>query len=98
MNSGEICENEISNEQKFFNKEQVDNHLGIMINVNWFQPFERTVHSSSAIYGAICNLLREMRFKQENMLILSLMPGPNELSLHQINHYLALIVNQFLNF
>ena len=48
----------------------------IMINVDWFQPFERTIHSSSAIYGAICNLPRELHFKPENMLILGLMPGP----------------------
>ena len=28
------------------------------------------------------------------MLILSLLPGPNEVSLHKINHYLAPIVNE----
>ena len=98
-NSGEVHdEEEISNEQKFFNEEHADDHLGIMINVDWFQPFERTVHSSGAIYGAICNLPRELRFKPENMLILGLMPGPNEASLQQINHYLAPIVNQFQSF
>lgn len=97
-NGGVYDEVEISNEQKFFNKEHADDHLGIMINVDWFQPFERTVHSSGAIYGAICNLPRELRFKPENMLILGLMPGPNEASLHQINHYLAPIVDQFQSF
>jgi hypothetical protein len=96
--SGEVCDEEISNEQKFFNKEHADDHLGIMINVDWFQPFERTIHSSGVIYGAICNLPRELRFKPENMLILGLMPDPNEASLHQINHYLALIVDQFQSF
>ena len=39
-----------------------------------------------------------MRFKPENMLILGLMPGPNEASLHQINYYLAPIVDQFQSF
>ncbi|GBC39214.2 uncharacterized protein LOC107327733 [Rhizophagus irregularis DAOM 181602=DAOM 197198] len=78
--------------------EHADDHLGIMINVDWFQPFERTIHSSGAIYGAICNIPRELRFKPENMLILGLMPGPNEPSLHQINHYLAPIVDQFQTF
>ena len=81
---GKVCddEEEISDEQKFFNKEHADDNLGIMINVDWFQPFERTVHSSGAIYGAICNLSRELHFKPENMLILGLIPGPNEPSLH----------------
>jgi len=98
-NSGKVFdEEEISNEQKFFNKDHADDHLGIMINVDWFQPFERTIHSSSAIYGAICNLPRETRFKPENMLILGLIPGPNEASLHQINHYLVPIVDQFQSF
>jgi hypothetical protein len=96
-NSGIIVDDE-SDEQRFFNKEHADDHLGIMINVDWFQPFERTIHSSGAIYGAICNLPRELRFKPENMLILGLMPGPNEPSLHQINHYLAPIVDQFQTF
>ena len=31
------------------------------------------------------------------MLILGLMPGPNKASLHQINHYLAPIVDQLLD-
>ncbi|GET58122.1 hypothetical protein GLOIN_2v1776801 [Rhizophagus irregularis DAOM 181602=DAOM 197198] len=97
-NSDGIIVDDESDEQRFFNKEHADDHLGIMINVDWFQPFERTIHSSGAIYGAICNLPRELRFKPENMLILGLMPGPNEPSLHQINHYLAPIVDRFQTF
>ena len=100
LNNGTVYDgNETPDEQiKFFNKEHADDHLGIIINVDWFQPFERTVYSSGAIYGAICNLPRELRFKPENMLILGLMPGPNEAKLHQINHYLAPIVDQFQSF
>ncbi|EXX53885.1 hypothetical protein RirG_239710 [Rhizophagus irregularis DAOM 197198w] len=30
------------------------------------------------------------------MLVLGLLPGPNEVSLHQINHYLAPIVNELV--
>src|SRR2546421_11270119 len=32
------------------------------------------------------------------MLILALLPGPNEVKLHKINHYLALIVDELLEF
>ena len=65
-----------------------------MLNLDWFQPFDGTIHSTGAIYAAICNLPRDMWFKRENMLLLGLLPGPNEVSLHKINHYLAPIVNE----
>src|ERR1043165_9232205 len=50
------------------------------------------------IYGVICNLPREVRFKKENMLILALLPGPNEVKLHKINHYLVPIIDELLEF
>ncbi|GBC46304.2 uncharacterized protein LOC114460739 [Rhizophagus irregularis DAOM 181602=DAOM 197198] len=78
----------------FFTPETADSNLGIMINLNWFQPFE----CCGAIYGVICNLQREIRFKKENMLTLGLLPGPSEVKLHKINHYLALIVDDLLEF
>src|SRR3989440_11442443 len=69
-----------------------------MINLDWFQPFDSASYSTGAIYGVICNLPREVRFKKENMLILALLLGPNEVKLHKINHYLALIVDELLEF
>src|SRR3954469_8883042 len=71
-----------------------DSHLGLMLNLDWFKPFNSTIHSTGAIYAAICNLPREICFKRENMLILRILPGLNEVSLHKINHYLALIVDE----
>jgi hypothetical protein len=82
----------------FFTPEAADSHLGIMINLDWFQPFESSVYSCGAIYGVICNLPREIRFKKENMLTLGLLPGPNEVKLHKINHFLAPIVDELLEF
>jgi len=98
---GEIWKNfpsnlDTSEPSRFFTPETADSHLGIMINLDWFQPFESTAYSSGAIYGVICNLPRELRFKQENMLYLGLLPGPNEVKLHRINHYLSPIVNELL--
>ena len=37
-------------------------------------------------------------FKKENMLILALLPGPNKVKLHKINHYLAPIIDELLEF
>ena len=83
---------------RFFTSETADSHLGIMINLDWFQPFESSVYSCGVIYGVICNLPRDVRFKKENMLVLALLPGPNEVKLHRINHYLAPLVDELLKF
>jgi hypothetical protein len=82
----------------YFTPEAADSHLGIMINLDWFQPFESSIYSCGAIYGVICNLPREIRFKKENMLTLGLLPGPKEVKLHKINHYLSPIVDELLEF
>jgi hypothetical protein len=39
-----------------------------------------------------------MRFKRENMLYLRLLLEPNEVKLHNINHYLNLIIDELLEF
>ena len=77
----------------FFQPDVADSHLGLMLNLDWFQPFDGTTHSTGVIYAAICNLPRDVHFKRENMLILGILPGPHEVSLHKINHYLAPIVD-----
>ena len=81
---------------KFFTPEIADSHLGIMIISDWFQPFDSTTYSCGVMYGVICNLPRDIRFKKENMLTLGLLPGPNEVKLHHINHYLSPIVDVLL--
>ena len=86
-----------NNSPNFFRSEVADSHLGLMLNLDWFQPYEGTVYSTGVIYAAICNLLHDIRFKRENMLILGILPGPNEVSLHKINHYLAPIVDELLS-
>ena len=83
-------------ETRFFTNETADSNLGIMINLDWFQPFNSSAYSSGVIYGVICNLPREVRFKRENMLYLGLLLGPNEVKLHKINHYLSPIVDELL--
>jgi hypothetical protein len=65
-----------------------------MINIDWFQPYDGTFHSTGVIYAAICNLPRDVHFKCENLQLLGLLPGPNEVSLHKINHYIAPIADE----
>jgi hypothetical protein len=85
------------NSPNFFRSEVADSNIGLMLNVDWFQPYEGTIHSTGVIYAAICNLPREIRFKRENLLILGILPGPHEVSLHKINHYLSPIVDDLMS-
>ena len=78
----------------FFRPEVADSHLGLMLNLDWFQPFDGTSHSTGVLYAAICNLPRDIWFKCENLLIISILPEPNEVNLHKINYYLTPMVNE----
>jgi hypothetical protein len=44
------------NSPNFFRSEVADSNIGLMLNVDWFQPYEGTIHSTGVIYAAICNL------------------------------------------
>jgi hypothetical protein len=84
------------NSPNFFRFEVADSNIGLMLNVDWFQPYKGTIHSTGVIYAAICNLLWEIRFKRENLLILGILSGPHKVNLHKINHYLSPIVDDLM--
>jgi hypothetical protein len=79
---------------KFFSQETATSNLGLLINLDWFQPFKYTQHSTGAIYASICNLPRAERNKPENIIYLGFLPGPKEADKNQINHYLSPIVDE----
>ena len=81
---------------KFFTTETAVTHLGLLFNLDWFQPFTYTKHSTGALYASICNFPRSERNKPENIIYLGFLPEPKEVGLERINHYLAPIVNEFL--
>ena len=70
---------------------------GLMLNVDWFRPFKHTDYSLGAIYLSVMNLPRELRFKQENIILIGLIPGPHEPSLH-VNSILKPLVTELLDF
>ena len=63
------------------------------LNVDWFQPFKKTQHSTGVIFLAIQNLPRSERFKQENIIIVGIMPGPHE-PRKTTNSYLTPLVEE----
>ena len=69
------------------------NNLGLMLNVDWFNPYKHSPYSVGAVYLVILNLPRSMRFKKENIILVGLIPGPHEPSLH-INTYLDPLVEE----
>ena len=71
------------------------NILGILMNVDWFQPFKHVSYSVGIIYAVIINLPRSIRYANENIIFIGIIPGPKELSKH-INSYLGPFVSELL--
>ncbi|CAB4487065.1 unnamed protein product [Rhizophagus irregularis] len=84
------------NGDTFFTPETATTHLGLLFNLDWFQPFTYTQHSAGAIYASICNLPRTERNKPKNIIYLGFLPGSKEVGLECINHYLVPIVDELL--
>lgn len=71
------------------------NNFGLMINIDWFQPFKHRTYSIGVIYLAVMNLPREIRYKRENIIIVGLLPGPSEPP-KTINTYLTPLVSDLI--
>ena len=69
--------------------------FGLMMNIDWFQPYSHTVASVGVIYLTLMNLPRSIRFKLENIVIVGIIPGPSKPH-HNINSYLDPLVNELL--
>ena len=67
------------------------NNLCLGLNIDWFNPYSETRYSAGAIYLTIFNLPRADRFKIENIILVGMIPGPNEPS--NINPYLSPLVD-----
>lgn len=65
----------------------------LTLNVDWFQPFTHTQYSVGAMYLTVQNLPRSERYKEENVILVGIIPGPSEPSL-TINSYLAPLVQE----
>jgi hypothetical protein len=75
-------------------------HYVFSLVVDGFNPLTNKLSgrkiSSTAIYMAFLNFPPEERYKLENMYLVGIVPGPHEPSLHQINHFLELLVDDLL--
>ena len=71
-------------------------NLGVMRNVDWFQPHTHTNHSCGVMYLVPMNLPREERFKPENVIMVGIIPGPREPK-GDINYFLKPLVDELID-
>ncbi|XP_066928357.1 uncharacterized protein [Clytia hemisphaerica] len=90
---GKIWQNFSKDKGEWFFKDK--RNLGLMMNIDWFQPFTNSDYSLGVIYMVILNLPREERFKYENMIVCGIIPGPKEPAKH-VNTFLKPIVADLL--
>ena len=67
--------------------------LGLILNIDWFQPYKLTNYSVGVIFLAVMNLPRTIRYKRENIILVGIIPGPSEPS-HDLNSYLEPLVEE----
>ena len=86
----------------FFAKHGDDLRLAFSLGADSFHPLgsleAKQSMSSTAIYMVVLNLPKEERFKYKNMYLAGVIPGPSKPSLEQINHALACLVRELLDF
>lgn len=68
--------------------------LLLILNLDWFQPFDNSTYSVGVIYLAISNLPRAVRFKRENIIIVGILPGPSEPNCDQLCAYMEPLVDE----
>lgn len=69
-------------------------NLAVMLNCDWFQPFEHSCYSVGVLYLVILNLPWSIRFKPENIIITGIIPGPKETNQKEMNSYLRLLAKE----
>lgn len=68
--------------------------IGLMMNIDWFQPFEnRNDYSVQVIYFVLLNLPRNIRFRSEHVIIAGLIPAFKK-EPHSINSFFNPIVQE----
>src|SRR6185369_1697616 len=53
--NGNVWKNFPFDGSRFFDKKNTISNLGLLLNLDWFQPFKYTQHSTGTIYASICN-------------------------------------------
>ena len=68
-------------------------NYGLLLNIDWLQPYKHIQYSVGIVYLVILNLPRSIRYKRQNVILFGIIPGPSEPSL-SINSYLLPLVRE----
>ncbi|KAI0039564.1 hypothetical protein FA95DRAFT_1503975 [Auriscalpium vulgare] len=76
----------------------VSEECGLVVqnNMDWFQSVKNGNHSTGALYGAVLNNPRSIRYLREETFLFITFPGPDEPTLPQLNNVLKPYVKDFL--
>lgn len=72
-------------------------NYGVMLNFDFFQPYKHVSESYGALYLTLMNLPRSERFKQENVILVSIIP-PFEHEPSRLNPFLRPLVDELKEF
>lgn len=76
--------------------------LVFALSADGFNPYQmkeaKQSVTSTAIYLVCLNLPQHLRYLPENIYLAGVVPGPTKPSTSQINHFLKLVVDEFLDF
>ena len=71
-------------------------NIALTLNVDWFRPYKHVEYSVGAMYIAILNYPRELRYLHKNIFLVGILPGPHEPS-KQMNSFLEPLVRDLLS-
>ena len=71
-------------------------NFGLILNLDWFQPYKHLTYSVDVIYLSVLNLPCHLRYNEANTILVGILPGPHEPK-HTVNTYLQLLVNDLLD-
>lgn len=70
---GQVCKDFSS--PKYSNFMSSKRSYGLMLNFDFFQPYKHTTDSYGVFYLTLMNLPRDVRFKEENILLVGIIPA-----------------------
>jgi hypothetical protein len=72
------------------------NGLALMWNNDGFQPAVGRNYSVEAIYAVLMNLPRDIRYREENMILVALIPGGLDVKMKVLNAFLRPVVDELV--
>ena len=96
----DVYDGQVWNDFQFYNNQPFlsePGNYGLMLNMDFFQPYKQIQYSLGAMYLTVLNLPRKLRNKAQNVILVGLIPGPHEPK-HDINTYLSPLVSELKEF